>query len=47
MDPSIYVHNKLCFMNDLDCTYPCKFSKIPTCKLIIHDKSIDEDKFIN
>jgi hypothetical protein len=46
MDPSVYVHNKLCFIDDLDCTYPCKSTK-STCKLIIHDKSIDGKDLLN
>uniref|UniRef100_A0A6C0CXJ6 Uncharacterized protein n=1 Tax=viral metagenome TaxID=1070528 RepID=A0A6C0CXJ6_9ZZZZ len=46
MDPSIYVHNKLCFLDDMDCTYPCK-KTISSCKLIIHDKSIDGSDLLN
>ena len=44
MDPSIYLHNKLCFLDDMECTYPCN-STISSCKLIIHDKSFDGGNF--
>tara|TARA_Y100001958_G_scaffold22197_1_gene13545 strand:- start:7264 stop:12051 length:4788 start_codon:yes stop_codon:yes gene_type:complete len=46
MDPNIYIENKLCFMDDLDCTYPCKSTK-SVCKLRIHDVSYDGSDLLN
>jgi len=46
MDPSKYVQNKLCFMDDINCTYPCKSTK-SICKLTIHDKSYDGNNLLN